>query len=44
LKDGSYVETKDLKYGNSLHILTKYQASLKEYFQNQIQEVQIIFG
>ncbi len=32
LKDGSYVETKDLKFGDSLHILTKYQSSIEEIF------------
>jgi len=32
LKDGKYVEAKDLKSGDSLHILTKFEASIKEIF------------
>lgn len=40
LKNGDYIETKDLKFGDSLHILTKYQSpivkdnnlSKKDYF------------
>ena len=34
LKDGSYVEAKDLKEGDSLHIMTKYEASIEEIFPN----------
>lgn len=33
LSSGEYKETKDLKYGDSLHILTKYKASLDEIFE-----------
>ena len=33
LTSGEYKETKDLKYGDSLHILTKYVASLNEIFK-----------
>src|SRR5690606_38465209 len=33
LTSGLYKEAKDLKYGDSLHILTKYVASLEEIFK-----------
>jgi len=32
LRNGEYVEAKDLKPGDSLHLLTKYEASIKEIF------------
>lgn len=33
LKDGSYIETKNLKKGDSLHIMTKWESSLEEIFK-----------
>lgn len=32
LKDGQYVEAKDLKMGDSLNIITKFEASIKDIF------------
>lgn len=34
LTDGSYVETKDLKYGDSLHVMTKSVAAFNDVIKN----------